>query len=773
MKKKRRLIVLLGIIIVLCIIAGYCDYKYYTYKADETINEYVEEIDLGDVKGVCGKRRVASAISSCKNVTCSSKKNSGACNASKCCQWAACNISNCASATVNKSGQCVCNTCDKYYQKVDGGRRCLPKTSSTCCARTSSGSYVTLTDSTACSLAINSGKHVHSGSCNLCSNSTISIPVKASQNTGITITASKPEQGLTCTWSVKAGGKSASLSCGGNKSCSVNIGGFAACTSVSVNVSGPTSASGKVTIETKFTEDEENRNFKSTDKIPATAADADLKGKSYYGSEDNCVTKADGTRDCQVHVRSNCDHRYNYCCVDNGTLLTSSKAIYKANQPTKVCPTNYALLENVKKEDCVIENDLGGCNISNIPSPKQTGEANSCESAVSIKVDEGKQCTNTTENVTTSFYEISCAKTVKTRFDYGNDGKTDTIRTLYRGEGFAFGINVETSVNCKYTFYDTVWNNAYNKVIDKIRKIDSNLVKYVEGNKQEEWKTYINNNILNRNGINSASTLYDLWDIIENLREAVKTYNAYEPSKNYKENGEIILKVNEKGKKVETKHKLVSIVTEEGTYKTSNISVKNLNKPLVSNPKSYSLSSSVPRKVLLIPKKVCIDKGTGKFNTIEGMECPKNTIDGGNKIYTNMGTDVTKEKEAYQISIKVEGLGSNDSSVTNDKCNLKIIESKYIYRPIDVTNPFISSNWQKGKNWVNDTFDFTRVINKDTWKDNSKRKVIALTTKDILAIKESNAKAWKDTNSPYLGLCESQKETLQDEITKKICSLIK
>ena len=163
----------------------------------------------------------------------------------------------------------------------------------------------------------------------------------------------------------------------------------------------------------------------------------------------------------------------------------------------------------------------------------------------------------------------------------------------------------------------------------------------------------------------------------------------------------------------------------------------------------------------------------GNFNTIEGTECPKNTIDGGNKIYTDMATDVTNENTSYPINITIGGLGSNDSSVTNDKCNLKIIESKYIYRPIDVSNPFISNSWQKGKNWVNETFDFTKVINKDTWQDNSKRKVITLTAKDIAKLKESNAKAWQDTNSPYLGLCISQEETLQDEITKKLCSIIK
>ena len=776
-QKKGRLIILFSIIFILCIIAGYCVYKYYVNNPDDTTATYSEEINLGDAPGVCSKPKSAAILSSCKNVNCSTKKSSGACNASPCCSWNACaNITNCKTYSVNRSGQCVCSECKDHFELKNGGRTCMPKQQSVsvCCVKTKSGDFETKSGSAICSAAFSANTYVHSGECNLCSNIKISIPIKASPEPGITIKASsKPEDGLECEWTISAGSKKGKLTCGIGADCSTTLSGFTPCTKVNVNVSGPSSASGRVEIESKFSLEEEKKTLKAIDTIPKTAFDADFAGKSYYGNENNCVTNSDGTKNCLVHVRSNCGESYNYCCVDNGTLLTSSIATYMENQPTKSCPTNYALLANVSKEDCVIKNDLGSCDASDIPSPVQTGKAAVCEDSVSIKVDGGKQCTNTVNNEKTNFYEIACVKTINTNFDYGNDGKIDTVRTLYKGEGFAFGINVDTTVNCKYTFYDEVWKKAYNGVINKIKAIDNKLIEYVNKNDIKGWETYINNNILHKNGINDASELFRLWTISEELKNAVKAYNEYTPSDKYDENSKITITTSERGKKVSNTYELLKTINDEGSYQISNVSNRKLDVSGVTNPQNYILSSKTPRKVKLIPKRTCIDRSTGKITTIDGSKCPNNTIDGGNKIYTSLLTDAVENNNAYPIVIKVEGLGSNGSLVINDKCDLKIEASKYIYRPIDVENPFINSSWKKGKNWVNEKFDFTKVINANTWSDNTNRKIITLTAKEISAIKESNNRAWVDKNSPYMGLCNKQSEKLQDEITKKLCSLIK
>ena len=472
-----------------------------------------------------------------------------------------------------------------------------------------------------------------------------------------------------------------------------------------------------------------------------------------------------------VTNESECKCPTDFCCVNNGTLELSDDASYVTDQVNNVCPNSgWTKLEDVKKEDCVIkEEKLGSCSVGK--DNKQTKEdAKVCEGTTKVELADTTQCTDEIyEN--TNFYEIGCKKTINTHFDYGNDGKDNTVRSLYKGEGFSFGINVETAINCKYIFYDGTWTKVYNKIKDSIKKIDSKLLDYLTDYKK--WEEYINNNILNKNGVNNASKLYWYWGLAEELRNVVKAYNEYTPKNTYNEQSELTLTTLENGKKVTNKYKLKQIVKDTGTYKEENVEKKDLKESGVTNPKSYILKSNTARKVTLIPFRVCMNKKTGKITTIEGDKCPEDTIDGGNKIYTSFTTDITEKNKTYPIDISVTGLGGIDYTIDHNKCDLKVMDREYIYRPIDVENPFINSNWKKGKNWVNEKFDFTQVINKDTWSDNSNQKVITLTAKDVAAIKKSNSDAWRSNNSPYMGLCISQSETQQDPGTKALCSLIK
>ena len=543
---------------------------------------------------------------------------------------------------------------------------------------------------------------------------------------------------------------------------------------VSVSVDGEVVATASASVSSNWSSKKVRQSFAADATIPPTRPKANDANSSYYNASD-CYSNGPNSKSCLVYARScgtgNGPQLYNYCCVNNGVLAASTDAIYKENESSKACPDTYTLLENVEQKDCVIKKEeLGSCDTTTVSSPKKNLQASTCEDTVTMSVDEGKHCTNIVNNEKNSFYEITCAKTVKTSFDYGNDGNKNTSRTLYKGEGFAFGVNVDTTINCKYTFYDTIWKAAYNNVTNKIKAINSNLIQYVERNDKVGWENYINNNVLNKNGINNVSELYRLWNLVDQLRNVVKAYNEFKPSDEYKEQGRISVKTKENGKDVINKYELLQTVKSAGTTKLDNVKASSLNVPLVNNPKSYILTSSSPRKVVLIPKRTCINRSTGEVKTVEGNNtCPDNSIDGGNKIYISYNTDVTSDKK-YTLSVEVDGLGTNNSEVKNDKCDLNVLETAYIYRPIDVGNPFINSSWEKGKNWVNETYDFTKAIHSSTWSENTYKKIV-ITAKDIEAIKKSNSD--NRTSSPYLGLCDKQNVTVQDEITRKLCEIIK
>ena len=119
------------------------------------------------------------------------------------------------------------------------------------------------------------------------------------------------------------------------------------------------------------------------------------------------------------------------------------------------------------------------------------------------------------------------------------------------------------------------------------------------------------------------------------------------------------------------------------------------------------------------------------------------------------------------MTVEIKGLGTNDSSAKDDKCNLRVIDSTYIYRPIDVKNPFISESWEKGENWSNNKYDFTSVIHSTTWSESTDKK-IKITAKDIEELQTSNWYKIRDNRSPYIGLCDSP----EDEVTKRICSAL-
>ena len=553
-------------------------------------------------------------------------------------------------------------------------------------------------------------------------------------------------------------------------------GNFKPCSgvTVSVSVNGKVVATAGAEVSSNWTYNKVRHSFAADATIPPTRPKANDANSSYYNASD-CYSNGPNTKSCLVYARScgagNGPQLYNYCCVNNGVLAASTDAIYKENESSKACPDTYTLLENVEKKDCVIKKEeLGSCDTTTVSSPKKSLQASTCEDTVTMSVDEGKHCTNIVNNEKNSFYEITCAKTVKTSFDYGNDGNKNTSRTLYKGEGFAFGVNVDTTINCKYTFYDTIWKTAYNNVMNKIKSINNNLVQYVERNDKTGWENYINNNVLNKNGINNVSELYRLWNLIDQLRGVVKAYNEYKPSDDYKEQGRISVKTKENGKDVINKYELLPTIKNAGTTQLNNVKASSLNVPLVSNPKSYILTSSSPRKVILIPKKACIDRSTGEVKTIdENNKCPDNSIDGGNKIYISYNTDVTSDKK-YTLSVELYGLGTNQSEIKNDKCSISVSESEYMYRPIDVGNPFINSSWEKGKNWINENYDFTKAIHSATWSENTYKKIV-ITAQDIEAIKKSNSD--NRTSSPYLGLCDKQNVTVQDEITRKLCEIIK
>ena len=204
--------------------------------------------------------------------------------------------------------------------------------------------------------------------------------------------------------------------------------------------------------------------------------------------------------------------------------------------------------------------------------------------------------------------------------------------------------------------------------------------------------------------------------------------------------------------RVVQEEKVVKQILQSMTLGNSGLKVDNY------NLNTKEANGGAPSIVKYTPAKVYINHHDGTIDN-------NGKVDGGNKIYTDYDIDEGK----WKMNIVVDKILNSDISVTNNKCDIETKKYDLLYRPIDVSNPFINSTYEIGKNWLNSRYSFTNTIKSTTWSEKSLY-VIPLTDNQIQSIKESN-KNNKDY-FPYLGLCDNPSIGAKDNITQYICNHI-
>ena len=494
-----------------------------------------------------------------------------------------------------------------------------------------------------------------------------------------------------------------------------------------------------------------------------------------------------------VHKRGTCGTSkpvvtYNFCCVDNGFVGVSKNVHWFSKRLKKSCSyylnsSGYTLLEIPESQCKATQNaDIPKCT-GNTKPKKEEKEATKCEDTVPIELKQVK-CTDEKVKTNDSFYTIECTRKVNTGFDYGDDGITNGKFELNKGQGFRFAINVSSSVRCTGNFYKDKWINVYKVFEKKIEAVEYGYTKHdhAEGllwyvknynpkkakESKEQYKNYIDKYLKpkHKQGANDAFYLWNTY--YEPLLNAITSYNEYDPNDGYNEAAQLSIPITVNGKEKTIKSTFTTIGTiDKGNYRTLTSTVVDLagqsGVKKLENPKNYIKSSeSAPRKVKLVPEEVYFEKGTGTLT-----KTPTD-MSGGNKVYFDYDTDLKE----YTMTINVTGLGTNESKINNNKCKVSIKDLDIVYRPIELKNPFINSNWDKGENWVNNKYNFTKTIHKATWSEPT-LKTINLKSNQIAALQTSTKKYISNGYYPYLGICDTIKTTSQDEITKSLCKTLK
>ena len=439
----------------------------------------------------------------------------------------------------------------------------------------------------------------------------------------------------------------------------------------------------------------------------------------YKKNQDDKNQCGEGFTADENRSEENC--KYNYCCVkrENGTIKEYHSYHYDEKNYSQ-CPSGYSADSGISKDDCKVEtekscygnrkylsiatdvkwqaeassglpykisgiDDEFSCKVlkdpsSCVPRPLAVtpinAEADICEDNVHLNLVDGVSCSGK------SFYNIECVTDSVVSFDNGNDeGSIKTVNSILIGQGFKYGIKLTTIKKCTAVFNGENWRTSYSRARKKIKQADSDLQKSgmsstdrrdIESEKawNEEKLSILEGMLEAYNKTNPASLSSD--DEI-----ATFTMNYSVSNKNKELNADFEKKVIQKGKGKYYEREEVEIYVNG-----------------FQNPYNYTWNNvDNPRIVKFVPVKTYI-----------------NGLDGGNKIYIDYDTD----PGTYTMDINVSNIAGKNS-VHNDKCQLRVSKEGILYRPIDVSNPFINNTWQPGANWINSEMDFRNIIHANIW----------------------------------------------------------
>ena len=557
----------------------------------------------------------------------------------------------------------------------------------------------------------------------------------------------------TATFSFSASGK-LSDSKNFNPQWNSSPGGFSgAGSSFSITVGGTGKGTGNGCKETKYTVTA-SQGGKSASKTATvckycTSWHGPIRGNFYFKSKQNTSKPSKGCfyfeGERQISGGYSYTGYYTRCCgsppaSNLGACYGDEKYLGIATKiewlPAPSGDLKYKYSDIKDSNECVLMPNPQTCTATRLKPEPITKETEVCEEETVLDlVDKGQECGGN------QFYQIKCTQRIITSFDMDDDELfQNNKKKLLIGQGFEYGIKISTIKTCEGNFNAEVWKDSYNKIIAKINTIPNN-----------ETDAHV------------LSRKRELQNIASDIIDIVNAYNSYDfISSDYDEKNNLSISYFENNVKKTDYFNFDSVLLNEGNGEYVSKQEVKLGIKGVNNPYNFVWNNNSDRRIVkLIPKKTYIDKYTGNITDANN----ENAIDGGNRIYTNTQVD----PGIQQIIITVDNLGGKDSSIVNNKCSVEVVNPNLSYRPIDVSNPFINDRWERGNNWVNELYDFTRTIHASTWSEPT-ISTMNISADEIVEIKNETKVYIKNGVSPYLGVCGIVNNTSDDKVCKLVNS---
>lgn len=325
-------------------------------------------------------------------------------------------------------------------------------------------------------------------------------------------------------------------------------------------------------------------------------------------------------------------------------------------------------------------------------TPSTSNKTLTCNGTTSFKASDSKTCSVTTS--ASDFYKITCNEELTTTL------KPELMSSIKSGLGFGYEIDIKTTRTCKGVFDNEKFLSAYNKVQANLKKLKQNSADYQTNLKKKQDLEKILNNY------NNWRSNYEF----DNVKATIKDEQLQATVNFTLKKDSLVTNI---GNKVRGEKKSLNI---NGLIDPYNFTyTETYQKTLTISNAYYNLNNNV------------IYNGCS------------NCVSLGNKYYISNNSKYDNTDYKYTVSINGLGYYKNWSIKTND-CSLKVVSDESIYRPTDVNDPFLNNanpDRVTGKNWLNDTFDFTGIIKSDTWSQKSLYEFNVSTT-NIKNIRKNN-----------------------------------
>lgn len=444
---------------------------------------------------------------------------------------------------------------------------------------------------------------------------------------------------------------------------------------------------------------------------------------------------------------------WNRCCGGGGgsiTPPTTPPSCWRKEDTTKTTPvyvykwsvdspgTGYKKV-NLDEKTCKISGETETCS-AKIVEPSRDVSASSCNSNTTVKLNDEVTCG--------SFYEIKCSPVnITLGFDKNSTGFLDNTK-IKAGLGFNYSIPITLNKTCTGKFYSVKWQESYKNASEYLRR-----AKLVNNSKEISYYQNIQNQIL---------------DIAKNYNTMVSKYLGNDNLSNDSFTGNMKIYYTLDGK---AKTKDYSMISSSIDFNKKEDSKSSIVSKLTDNLSVKDFKVSISESLSLSPITAYINKSDGTITYDKPINL-NDYIISTNKVYTDFNWDDGISK--IETTIYYNNNGKQISKIVNDKCKLNVYSDKFNYRIIDVSNPFVNNTREISKNWLNNLYNYTGVINKNTWSNNSLY-TFNLSKSSIRDIQESNYEIndknyIKNTNA-YLGTCDNSSKNVNGTI-KNICDII-